>query len=418
MRFGYGQCDFYLFGGRGRDPDGKRSARSLGKERGGGTSECNDAVVVGGDGEIERSLAAVNIPAVRLTPAGESKTHVHAFIFFRIVVVGRRKGDGDLARAAGDVDDVGAGSQERSAARTTRCNRLPDADSVGGSGTREKQFNGRGIGRSMNDGDLDIKFPAFLEHGGVRQRQRGGGIYEGFLQTEEIVVGGDGDGVPGVFVHDPAGRKSVVGLRVGFVQNEMNLLGEFGSGVFGNIDGEFDVKTGRARRCRRNRRKGDGGIGRTAGNKRLRSVQDVGFVVQRAFELDFEVNAFGRHIANDREEHVVRSALLQNARARECETDAVRPGHSRVKDSDDTAGGGSGQVPSARQRGFPECQSEDFAGRVLVAVGGNAERRGALPARNGERTVRVIPTCREDARDFIIARIGCGLSCNRGLGQC
>ena len=330
VRFGYGQRDFYFFGVWRRNLDDKRSARSLDERRNDGAFERN---CVSRNGEVETSLLFVNPPAVRPAP-GENKQHLHAFVVFGNIAGGRCKGDGDLLCAAGDVDDIGAGSQEGSAARITRCNRLPDTDSLGGIGTREDQLDRRGNGRSMFDGDGDIKFPAFLKPGGVRRT---------LLQTEEIVVGGNGDGVPGVLADGPTVRKSVFGLRVKHVQDEMNLRVKFGSAVLGDVDGEVDHAC--IRRCNW---KSDGGIGCTMAKKRLSFVENVGFIVQRALKVDSEVNAVGRHITDNRELHGVLPALL-HARGRDYEADAIGPGHPRIGDGDLAAGDGIGQRPSVRQ---------------------------------------------------------------------
>ena len=148
--------------------------------------------------------------------------------------------------------------------------------------------------------------------------------------------------MPGVLADGPPVRKPVFGLRVKFVQNEMNLRVKLGSAILGNTDGEVDrAYTRRCNRC--NCRKSDGGVGYTMGKERLAVVKDIGFIVQRAFETDLEVNAFGRHVTDNRKLHSVLPALPRDTRPAECETDAIGPGHPRIGKGDDTAGDGAGQ---------------------------------------------------------------------------
>ena len=400
VRFRHGKRNLDLPGVRRSDLDAERYAPSF-KHMRGGSFECN-GTLVGRNGETERALPGINAPTGRMPARNE--TQRHAQVFGNGKIPRRRlKGDQNRPGVARNVNDIAApGPQEGS--NTPRGDRILDANPVVKGGACKVQLDGRSGGGRLVDGDNHAELPARLKHGASGA----------FLQTKQVVVGRNGNGVAGVLADDPSGRKPVCCLRVASIQGKNNLRLKLGPVVRGYAD----IKTERARNrhgCSRNW-KGDGGTGNAAADERRAVVRGVAFIVQRAFELKRECNAFGRHVTPDREGHGV-VAALRNLRALQCEPYAVGLGHPRVEEGDCTAGHSGGQIPPRRQRGCRKSKSEGFADCILVPRGGDAERRRAFAARNGERLGISVPPCREDPRNLVITRIGCRCARNHALAQ-
>ena len=207
-----------------------------------------------------------------------------------------------------------------------------------------------------------------------------------------IAVGKDGDHMPPAVHDDPLRQPNVR-------QVEDDGFGRFGGSGLVIIDGcnqegRIIVPCGRDGHYKRIR---DGKTG----------VIHVGVQVGRAGDIKGKRLAAVRNPVIREPESNFNLFTFPHLGRRLRKTDG---GRSRVVvgDGDDTAGIEAGQRPSIRQRECLEFQSEGLTVCIPVAVGTNAERRGAFPARNGERLGRLVPTRPADTYNVIIARIGGG----------